>query len=205
MIPPAEFHQLPANSFLWQRYDPEIKADIFATGLARAAGVFLIDPFAVGADALGEALDSREINGIVVTNENHLRTAAAFAEKFAAPIFAHIEARPAFGSIPVSEVADGEEISAEIRVHHLPGAAPGELAVHSSADGGTLVIGDALINFGANGFTFLPPKYCSDAKLMRRSLGKLLELQFERMLFAHGEPILAQAHARLEELLARGS
>ena len=36
---------------------------------------------------------------------------------------------------------------------------------------------------------------------MRRSLRQLLEFRFERLLFAHGTPIISGAHARLAELL----
>ena len=64
-----------------------------------------------------------------------------------------------------------------------------------------MIMGDALINFEPYGFTFLPAKYCSNAKMMRRSLPKLLDYSFDRMLFAHGTPIVCGARQRLEELL----
>jgi len=68
-------------------------------------------------------------------------------------------------------------------------------------DGGTLIVGDALINFESYGFTFLPAKYCSNQKQMRRSLRKLLDYRAQRMLFAHGTPILSDASERLRGLL----
>jgi glyoxylase-like metal-dependent hydrolase (beta-lactamase superfamily II) len=83
----------------------------------------------------------------------------------------------------------------------VDGAAVGEIAIHWEAESGTMVIGDALINFEPYGFTFLPSKYCSNFKLMRASLRKLLDYSFERMLFSHGEPILSHARERLEALL----
>jgi hypothetical protein len=58
-----------------------------------------------------------------------------------------------------------------------------------------------LINFEPYGFVLLPAKYSSNFKLMRRSLSKLLDYSFERMLFAHGLPILSHARERLELLL----
>jgi hypothetical protein len=83
----------------------------------------------------------------------------------------------------------------------VEGAAAGEIAIYCEAGKGTMVMGDALINFDPYGFTFLPPKYCSNFKLMRLSLSKLLDYSFERMLFSHGEPILSNARERLETLL----
>jgi hypothetical protein len=83
----------------------------------------------------------------------------------------------------------------------IDGAPVGEIAIHLEDRNGTMVIGDALINFEPYGFALLPPKYCTDAKVMRRSLAKLLDYSFERMLFAHGLPILAGARERLAQLL----
>ena len=64
-----------------------------------------------------------------------------------------------------------------------------------------MVVGDALINFEPYGFGLLPAKYCRDFKRMRQALTKLLDYSFERILFAHGTPILAGARERLEKLL----
>jgi glyoxylase-like metal-dependent hydrolase (beta-lactamase superfamily II) len=83
----------------------------------------------------------------------------------------------------------------------IEGAGEGETALHYDRDGGTFIIGDALINFEPYGFTFLPAKYCSNQKQMRRSLRKLLAYKAERMLFAHGTPILSGASERLQGLL----
>jgi len=100
-----------------------------------------------------------------------------------------------------TSVADGEEICDELRVIGIEGAGPGEIALYHPADNGTLIVGDALINSERHGFTFLPGKYCSNEKEMRRSLRKLSACRAERMLFAHGMPILSGASDRLQRLL----
>src|SRR5207247_4459970 len=99
-------------------------------------------------------------------------------------------------------LADREKISAGLTTIAIEGAALGESALHLEKDDGTIIIGDALINFEPFGFSLLPPKYCSNQKLMRQSLRQLLDFKFERLLFAHGTPILSSARARLEALLA---
>ena len=83
----------------------------------------------------------------------------------------------------------------------IGGAAPGEIALYSSGEDGTLIMGDALIHFEPYGFTFLPPKYCTNFKEMRKSLRDLLTYDVKRMLFAHGMPIVANANRRLRQLL----
>ena len=83
----------------------------------------------------------------------------------------------------------------------IEGAAPGEIALHYAGNGGTLIVGDALVNFEPYGFSFLPPKYCSNEKQMRGSLQKLSHHKAERILFAHGTPILSSASERFRGLL----
>lgn len=64
----------------------------------------------------------------------------------------------------------------------IEGAASGECALQCDHDGGTL-------------------KYCSNQYRMRKSLRKLLEHDFERMLFAHGPPLVSSAREGLCALL----
>ena len=205
MTPPAEFDRLSPRLFIWHRHDPEVKADLFSTGLVTAAGIFLVDPFAANTESFADAIAGAKVAGVVVSNANHARSCVEFAERFAVPIFAHHEARAALRPAAVTEIVDGTRLSDELAVVGIKGAAPGEIALHCQSEGGTAIIGDALINFGAHGFTFLPGKYCSNAKLMRKSLRKLLDYRFERILFAHGMPILERGRSRLEELLDQGT
>ncbi len=190
--PLTEFHNLGFGLNIWQRYDSEVKADLFSTAITTNAGTILVDPIDSSAETL--AIVPPAI-AIVVTNENHVRASEFFSAKFSAPIFA----RPAAG---ISSARDPQELGDTLQIIDIDGAAPGEIALFSAGDGGTLVVGDALINFGSHGFTFLPAKYCTNQKLMRKSLRKLLDFNFERMLFAHGTPIMSNARDRLVALLA---
>jgi glyoxylase-like metal-dependent hydrolase (beta-lactamase superfamily II) len=86
----------------------------------------------------------------------------------------------------------------QLRVIAIDGAAPAEIAVYCND---TLILGDALINFEPYGFALLPPKYCSDPRQMRASLRQLVKLKPQRILFAHGNPIVNKASMRLTELV----
>ena len=88
----------------------------------------------------------------------------------------------------------------------LTGAATGEIALYRAAgasedSGGVMIVGDALVHLPTHGFSILPDKYCTNAKALRRSLEGLLDWEFERLLFAHGEPIMHDARERLAALL----
>ena len=191
-----EIELVAPGIFLWRYYDPAIKTDLFSTGLQTESGTFLIDPIPLAPDAVTHL---NRVAGIIVTNDNHLRAAAQFAERFHVPICTGATAATALtGVTPIdldSSLAPG------LTAIPVDGAAAGEIAIYWEAEKGTMVMGDALINFEPYGFTLLPSKYCSNFKLMRASLTKLLDYSFERMLFSHGEPILSHARERLEKLL----
>jgi hypothetical protein len=181
----AEIEPVAPGLCLWRVYDPTDKAELYSTGIISGEGTYLVDPISLTPDALADLRARTAIAGIIVTNENHQRAAPEFAERFKAPIY-----------------SDGTQpFPSELTAVQIDGAVRGEIAVHSDVAGGVVVMGDALINFEPYGFTFLPAKYCSNVKVMRRSLRKLLDYRFDRMLFAHGTPILTGARPRLEQLL----
>jgi hypothetical protein len=200
MLHACEVEPVAPGICLWRFYDPSVKADLFATAMETASGTYLVDPIPLAPDAFASLTSRAKIAGIIITNENHDRAAAQFAEKFKVPIFldaALASATKLPGVTPIKE----NSFPAEWRAVAIDGGPAGEIAIHFAASDGTMVVGDALIHFDPYGFALLPAKYCSNFKLMRRSLSKLLDYSFERMLFAHGMPILSQARERLELLL----
>ncbi len=183
----------------WQVYDPAVKSDLFSTAARCGDRLFLIDPTPLDLPLLEQIQATAPVAGILVTNANHPRAAAEIAGRLGVPIFAAEH----FPGLEASEtrLTSEEKIAPGLEAIALPGAAAGELAFHFAADGGTLVVGDALINFEPYGFALLPAKYCTDQKQLRQSLRRLLDWPFRRLLFAHGAPILSGARERLETLL----
>jgi glyoxylase-like metal-dependent hydrolase (beta-lactamase superfamily II) len=201
MLQADELHQLSPGLWLWQAFDPSVKADLFSTALLTRDGLFLIDPIPLAAPARKELVAGRNLAAVCVTNANHLRDAGATAEEANAPILAAEAVLPQIGSVRSRKVAGGEEVAPGVTVVALEGAAEGEIALCCAEDGGTVVVGDALINLEPYGFALLPAKYCANQKHLRRSLRQLLDFRFERLCFAHGLPLLNAARARLEALL----
>ena len=197
MVIASDLAQAGPGLFVWQAYDNAVKADVFSTAILTKVGAFIVDPIQLDTASLAQLSSYGEVAGVIATNANHLRAAATYMEAFSVPLFAHRES-----ALPhLTQTEDGAWIRGELQAIALEGAGPGEIAIYHEADGGTLIIGDALINFEPHGFTFLPDKYCEDPRQMRKSLRKLLPCKAERMLFAHGMPILSGAHARLQGLL----
>ena len=198
-----EVDQVSPGVFVWQAYDPKIKADLFSTALETPAGIYVVDPIPLGSDGLLSLRAYRKVAGIFVTNGNHARAAAEFAKIFSVSTYVHetLRGNPDFPQ--ATWMHDGETLSREVTAIAINGGPAGETALHYEDNGGTMVLGDALINFEPHGFGLLPAKYCLNRNLMRCSLKKLLDYTFERILFAHGTPILSGARARVEQLLAR--
>jgi hypothetical protein len=197
-----EIDRVAPGISIWQVYDPAVKADLFSSAVETPAGTYLIDPVGLENQAVNSLEAGAQIGGIVITNENHQRAARHFAERFTVPVCLSAVLTPTLGLPDPIALEDNGTIAPGLTTLAIVGAPLGEIALYYGADGGTMIIGDALINFEPYGFALLPAKYCRDSKLMRRSLPRLLDYPFERMLFAHGTPILSGAHARLEQLLA---
>ncbi|PYK67210.1 MAG: hypothetical protein DME50_03235 [Verrucomicrobia bacterium] len=197
----SDFDRIASNIAIWHDYDSTVKAELYSTCLITPDSSYFIDPIPLRSEALDKLVAAGRVAGIIVTNCNHHRASARFAEQFAVPVLAYSDAFPGHAPRQFMRVANGDEICDGLHVIGIEGAAPGEIVLHYATDGGTLIIGDALINFETYGFTFLPGKYCSNEKEMRRSLRKLLDYKAERMLFAHGTPILSRASERLKALL----
>lgn len=200
----SEVEPVAPGICLWRFYDPSVKAELFSTALETAFGTFLIDPIPLAPDAIANLERGAKIVGIFVTNENHERAAAQFSERFQVPIHTGASLASATQLPAVVSVHDNP-LPAGLTAVDIAGGPAGESAIYLPAIEGTMVIGDALINFDPYRFALLPAKYCSNFKLMRRSLSTLLDYSFERMLFAHGLPILSRARERLERLLKEQS
>ena len=184
-MPPraTELHHISSSLLIWHAFDRAAKTELFSTAIITHAGTIVIDPIAL-TDLAEQELNKRgPIESIILTNANHLRAAISFHERHAAPIFAATELSK---EVPDAQAVNNATAIHSLRIIGLDGAARGELAVHDPRDGGSVIIGD-----------------CLNQKVMIRSLHRLLDLEFQRLLFAHGTPITERAPERLQSLLAK--
>ena len=195
-----EIHRVRPDLFIWQAYEPVVKCDLTSSALLLGSRMLLVDPIPLADIALDELLSHGKPELIVCSSANHARAAAQFRQKFGGTIAARAESAPDLGVKIELTLEDGATLLDALEVCTLPGGAVGEVAlIHP---GGVACVGDALVHLPQTGFAILANKYCTDAKLLRHSLRKLLRYEFSALTFAHGLPLVVEARSRLEALLA---
>jgi glyoxylase-like metal-dependent hydrolase (beta-lactamase superfamily II) len=98
----------------------------------------------------------------------------------------------------LTAVDDGEEVFG-LRVVTTPGHTAGHIAV-LDPDSGLLVAGDALSNTA--GLAGSPPQFTADQAQADESVRKLADLDVQRILFGHGDPVESGAAQALRDLAA---
>jgi glyoxylase-like metal-dependent hydrolase (beta-lactamase superfamily II) len=199
MVEAVDLISLGNGAWVWQAYYPAMKADLSSSAVTSYNRLFVVDPISLAPAPLAELKTLGPVGAVLVTNANHVRAAEALARELAATIFAPDSGCKELSGTKIQACAG--QIAPGLTAIPIEGAAPGEMVFHFSEGGGTLVVGDALINFEPHGFCLLPTKYSANQRLMRASLRELLDWPFERLLFAHGAPMVTDARARLGTLL----
>ena len=193
-----------SRAYRWEAYDSASKVDLSASALGVDGKIFFVDPIPLAESALAELLADGAPAGIAVTNGNHARAAEDFRHRWGVPLTVPEDARMETGLQPDHTIPSGggPVFGGIFEAVPLPGGASGEVALYRPDDGGLLIVGDAIINLPSFPLALLPDKYCADPKLLRRSVTALLDRAFSKLLFAHGEPLLSDARARLAAMLA---
>lgn len=185
----------------WSTLHEEWKVDFSSCAWKAEGSVVLVDPMRLDEANLAKLELVGKPSAILLTNQNHERDADWYRTRYSIKIHVHRDAVPGIEITPDEFFCDGAALPGGLTAVHLPGTCLSETAFHSSAQGGIVFLGDALLNT-SEGITFLPDDYCKDSKQNRESVRKLLGLSFETMTFAHGNPIAQGARAKVQVLFA---
>jgi len=190
----------------WSAIHPRIRLPVDSHYIEFAGMV--LDPM-VPREGL-EWFEGRESPGqVVLTNRHHLRDSERFANAFDARIGCAESGLHEFEDGPqVEGFAFGEELAPKVTAHELGAICPDDAALHIQTDrGAALAFADGLIRPRGGGLAFVPGFLIGDDPAavraqLRASLRTLLELDFDSLLFAHGEPLVGGGKAALREFLA---
>ena len=193
----------------WMAFHTGIRQQVHSY-CVRDGSVTVIDPMLPegGIDALrGRAEPER----ILLTNRHHYRQSADLVEAFDCPVQCHEAGLHEFEDGPsVEGFSFGEEVAPGILALEVDAICPEETALHVTTGDGALAFADGLIRSGDGALGFVPDSLMGDDPEavkdgLHRSFRRLLERDFDALLFAHGEPLVRGGKAALSEFVEEGS
>jgi hypothetical protein len=169
----------------------------------------LVDPM-VPEEGMGWFDRLGEPARVLLTNRHHLRASERFVEAYECPVFCHPAGLHEFagGGPEVLPLEVGGEPAPGVRVHEVGVLCPDEIALHVAVGPGALAVGDGVrrrrdgaLGFFADGLLGDDPEAVKAG--LRAAYGRLAaELEFDILLFAHGEPMAGGGRAALAAFAA---
>jgi glyoxylase-like metal-dependent hydrolase (beta-lactamase superfamily II) len=180
----------------------------YAIPLERSA--VLVDPPPPEEDDWSNFDTLKPITHIVVTNRDHLRDAEQFRTRYGAWLVAGADEVEQLAPVAIdTTVREGDLVAGALRVIHLPGKSPGEIALYLDAAhrpgsrerGGIVFVGDAIIGHPPGALGLIPEHKLDDPAQLQRSLRKLLDYDFDVLLLCDGQPVLSGGKRKVAEFL----
>jgi hypothetical protein len=189
----------------WAAPHPHIANEVSSYYL-ESSGV-LLDPMLppAGLDWFAQRTSAPE--HVVLSNRHHDRDAWRVRDAFDCEV--HCIANGCYELVdrgPVTPFEFGDELPGGIVVHEIDAICPDETALHIPALG-ALACADGVVRWpGVDGLTFVPDWLMDDPRQTKRGLRDayrgLLELDFDLLLLAHGDPVTDGGKVALREFVA---
>jgi glyoxylase-like metal-dependent hydrolase (beta-lactamase superfamily II) len=169
-------------------------------------GAVLIDTcLPDSAEELYETLKPMNISMVILTHhhQDHTGGLAMIAQKMPGLEFAAHKLEAEKINVPITRMLNDEDLVADtLRVIHIPGHTAGNIALLHE-ENRTLLAGDSV--FGAGGYEKVlsspPAVYSENVELARENISRMLKYSFDKAYLSHGEHLLEDAKAQIEELL----
>jgi glyoxylase-like metal-dependent hydrolase (beta-lactamase superfamily II) len=187
----------------WTALHPGIGAEVSSYFLSEER--VLIDPL-IPAEGLSWFAEARPEHALL-TSRHHDRQAWQFRAEFGCRIHCGADARAELrGRGPVEVFAFGDRLPGDVTAMEVGAIFPEETAFHIPRHR-ALACGDGVIRAGARpGLRFVPDQYMEDPAetktALRRAYRALLELDFDTLLLAHGDPMIDAGKAALAGFVA---
>jgi glyoxylase-like metal-dependent hydrolase (beta-lactamase superfamily II) len=192
----------------WKAKHPRINSEVSSYFVAESGTV--LDPMVPeeGLDWFGDG--ERTVRAIALTNRHHDRQADQFVSRFGlGPVLVPESGLHEYEdkALEVRGYAPGEEIVPGIVVHEVDAISPDDMAFEIRS-AGALAVADGLVHYGGD-VRFVPDHLMDEPEHTKRGLvaafERLLGVDFDTLLFAHGDPIVGGAKQTLREFVAAQS
>jgi hypothetical protein len=174
----------------------------------------LLDPL-VPAEGLAWFEGARRPRDALLTNRLHSRHSARFVERFGCEVWCNEEGLYQFeegltleGRLKVRGFRPGDLLPGGIESHEVGVLCPDETALRIPIGDGVLAVADGVVRDGDGPLVFVPdPLLGEEPEEVKRGLKaayrRLLALEFDHLLLAHGNPWIGGAKAALREFVGR--
>lgn len=169
----------------------------------------LIDP-RVPDEGIEEIARYGRADRILLSNRHHLRHSVRFAAEFGCPIRCHEAGLWEFDGGPqVLPFRFGDEVAPGITALEMGALTPEDTVFRLQSGPGALLFADGLIRGRDGALAFVPDALMGDDPEgvkhgLHESLRRLLDEDFDALLFAHGEPMPEGGYAALQGFVEEG-
>ncbi len=194
--------ELLPDIFSWASFSEPHGYDFHGTLVLHEGGNLCIDPVEAEQEVL-DRLAKEGVSRILITNRSHVRAANRVGERTGARASIHpADAEYARGQgMRIDAPLETRQRVGPFEIVAVPGKSPGEIALHDPSRR-MLIVGDALIGNPPGELSLLRDRVLDDPALLRQSVRRLLDLDFDTLLVGDGVPILEGARERLSTLVA---
>jgi hypothetical protein len=186
----------------WKAVHPRIQVEVSSYYVEPAAT--LVDPL-LPPEGIEWFRSRRAPERIVLTNRHHYRHSDRFQADFGCPVLASEPGLHEFSDgREVEAFAFGDKLAEGITAHEVGAICPDEAALHIELGDGFLAVADGVVNY--DGIRFVSdnligedPDEVKDG--LRDSYRRLLALDFDGLMCAHGDPMPSGGREALREFV----
>jgi glyoxylase-like metal-dependent hydrolase (beta-lactamase superfamily II) len=182
----------------WNVHDERIDFVSTAHAVQGEEGAVLIDPLPLAPEAVA---DLGEIAAICMTAGTHQRSAWRYRRELGVPVYA-----PALSKLideePDVRYGEGDRLPGGLDAVFTPGGGTTQHTFLLDREGGVAFVPDLFVNVPGGGLRITSDEYTHDPAEARRSIEKLLGLEFSVLCLNHGDPVTEDPKGAIQALLS---
>jgi hypothetical protein len=186
--------------FHWTAVHPRIKIEVSSYYVAEAGT--LLDPL-IPEEGLEWFRERGAPRHVFLTNRHHYRHSAEFEAAFGCTVWCNEEGMHEFQQGErVRPFRAGDLLPGNIESHEVGVLCPDETALRIAVAEGVLAVADGVVRDRDGPLVFVPDPLIGDdpeavKQGLRAAYARLLDLEFDHLLLAHGDPWIGGAKAAL--------
>jgi hypothetical protein len=189
--------ELVPGVWYWHVHDGRIDFVSCAYAVATPEGAVLIDPLPLADEPFARL---GKVAAIVLDAGSHQRSAWRLRRELGAPVYAPALSRE-LDEEPDGRYGDGDDLPGGLHAVFTPGAGTTQHTLLLPGPPAVAFVPDLLLRPPGAELALIPDEYAYDPAGARASATALLDLDFEVLCLAHGEPVTENAKAALRAAL----